>query len=117
MAQNNPHEAGINAFVGTETGLLKSATIGNKSVRNHPDEMNYGKPFSILGMCWDDKNPKRFHMGLRNLMVKTYDTEERRYGIVKFFNTIDLHKNLTSQISFVLKVLPKSNKIISKNQF
>merc|ERR1719354_1066407 len=30
-------------------------------------------------MCWDDKNPKRFHMGLRNLMVKTYDTEERRY--------------------------------------
>ena len=100
MAQNDSHEAGINAFVGTETGLLKSATIANKSVRNHPDEMNYGKPFSILGMCWDSQNTKRFHMGLRNLMVKTYDTEERKYGIVKFLTQLTLNKNL-SQICFI----------------
>ena len=73
------NEPSINAYVGSATGLLKSVTFANKQVRNHPDEQNYGKDFAIMDMCWDNQNPKKFHMGLKNLMVKTYDVEEKQY--------------------------------------
>ncbi|XP_057312953.1 WD repeat-containing protein 74-like [Hydractinia symbiolongicarpus] len=67
------------AWVGSELGLLKGITLSKECFVNYGNNKFLDKNLSITSMAWQDTEDK-IYVGLRNGIVKTFNTQTLEYG-------------------------------------
>lgn len=69
----------FDVFVGAETGLLKGINVLKQNWDNLNSLETADKANEICSLCWSDRDNGVLCMGLRNHVVKQYDTKSNKF--------------------------------------
>ena len=72
-----PFVSGVNAWIGAETGLLKSVDLVKKVATNH--YAHVGKNYEVLSMCWDNNDSNMLFSAHLHGKIRKFELKSNSY--------------------------------------